>query len=359
MTPLSRRRTLAWAAAGAAAAAVGGFADMAGCSRRSGARRVVLYSSVDDALLQPIIEQASRATGLTIETLRDTEATKTTGLALRLLSEKSAPRCDVWWSSEALASVKLAREGVLEPYRSPSIADGWPATMHAPDFAWTGFASRLRVIAHSTSRVPPDVAATLSLPVLAAAKLRVGMARPQFGTTRSHMAAIAARFGDAALRAWLRAAKGAGIVLYDGNASVVRAIAQGEIDAGLTDSDDALAARREGWPVGFVFEPSAPDHASTPATLEAPGPLRMPNTIGLVRAGPNPDGGRVLIDHLLSADVERFMARSESGNAPVRPALAAEFPATAVPGAWSPDWAAVDAAVETALRLCDEELGGL
>ena len=70
---------------------------------------------------------------------------------------------------------------------------------------------------------------------------KVGMARPQFGTTRTQIAALVALHGLAATREWLQAMQDNGIKLYDGNSGVVTALRNGEIEVGLTDTDDVWA----------------------------------------------------------------------------------------------------------------------
>ena len=80
------------------------------------------------------------------------------------------------------------------------------------------------------------------------------MARPQFGTTRSQMAYLLSSCGEELFRKWLNQLHEGHIRLYDGNSAVVRAVAMGEIDAGLTDSDDVAAGRREKWPVAMKLD---------------------------------------------------------------------------------------------------------
>src|SRR3712207_4833964 len=81
-----------------------------GCNSRSPSsqgtapvsNRVVLYCSVDDVYAQPIIRELEQKTGLRIDALYDTEATKTAGLAYRIRAERNRPRGDVFWSSALL-----------------------------------------------------------------------------------------------------------------------------------------------------------------------------------------------------------------------------------------------------------------
>src|SRR3712207_9430054 len=62
---------------------------LSGCNRQSvpSTNRVVLYCSVDDVYARPIIKRLEAETGLRIDALYDTEATKTAGLGARLPAE--------------------------------------------------------------------------------------------------------------------------------------------------------------------------------------------------------------------------------------------------------------------------------
>lgn len=336
----------------------------AACSRPvSQTREVVLYSSVDDPLLRQVTDAFTTKTGVTVLIVGDTEATKTTGLVERLLAERASPRCDVWWSSESLGTARLASEGLFTPYRSGAearIPGGWPVGLtgarKGSDPLWYGFACRARVIAYDTRDVQLDDAPR-TLRDLAAPrwKGRVGMARPQFGTTRGQMAALEAECGAAALREWLSAMKANGLRLYDGNSAVARAIAQGEIDAGLMDADDAWAAQREGWPLGVSFE--RPDGPGVSEGLCSRGPMLTPNTVALVEGSPHDAEARLLIDFLLGAEVERILAESDSHNLPVSGELPEALRAFAVPDGWLPDAAASLAHTQSTMQACAEVLG--
>lgn len=344
-----------------------GILGLGACSRdpRAPERTVVLYSSVDDHILRPIVERFERRSGIRVLLQGDTEATKTTALVLRLLAEREKPRADVWWSNEPLGTIRLAREGLLEPGSAPADADfpeGWPAAMRDAGGTWHGFASRARVIVYNTQRVA-EAPRTLEALADPAWKGRVGMARPQFGTTRAHMAALVAACGPEALRSWLVRMKANGLRLYDGNSTVVRAVAQGEIDIGLTDTDDVFAGLREGWPVAMAFE----EAVETPG-LCSRGPLLLPNTAGILRGAPHPREARELLDYILSAEVERLLAEHESRHIPVRPLLAAELDLPRAPratdhgaetlaGVPPPSLPAVADAVEATMAICREVLG--
>jgi iron(III) transport system substrate-binding protein len=350
---------------------------IASCDKReqaagaSGApsQEVVLYSSADTDLVKLVAAEFEKDTGIRVKWVGDTEATKNTGLVQRLRAERDHPRADVWWSSEPFSTINLAKEGTFAAYSSASeagIEGGWPKAMRDPDGAWYAFASRARVVVYNTERVKPEEAPrTLADLYSPRFKDRVGMARPRFGSTGGQMAAILHVHSEVGLRTFLERLKGNGVRLYDGNASVMRAVANGEIHVGLTDTDDVWAGKRNAYPIDLAYErndPAADPQASwgpPPATLEVGwGPLVIPNMTAVVRGGPNPENAKRLVDFLISEKVERLLAQSESHNVPVRPSLAADpaFAPYAVPSPMRIDLARVAGGMEQALRICDEVL---
>ena len=307
-------------------AGCGGSASDPSAANGSDQQRVTLYTSVDDAFAKMVVAQFEKDTGIRVDVLGDTEATKTTGLVTRLQSEKDDPTCDVWWSSEPMGTILLDREGVLEPGgMRGTVGSQWPHELHAQDWSWVGTALRRRVIVYATDRVetPPTSMHELIDP---AYKGRIGMARPQFGTTRIHMAVLASRWDPSGLEDWLRKLKDNGVRLYDGNATVVRAVAMGEIDVGLTDTDDVWSGQQNGWKVDFAsFEP-VEDHLPPASRFFLPADqILIPNTVAIIKNAPNPDLAKLLAAYLTSPTVERLLYESTSGNLPVDAALREEL----------------------------------
>lgn len=332
--PKSTRWMVAFVSLGVAAFALGVsgyfvFLHKGGGHDVDATHEVTLYTSTDAHLVTPIVAKFEEVSGLKVRVVGDTEATKTTGLVERLVREKDDPRGDVWWSSEALGSVALAKAGVLEGYASREegkFPGGWPKHLRAEDRTWYGFAQRARVIAYNTNRVAA-MNAPKTLRELAESKWgggKVGMARPQFGTTRTHVAALVALHGSEATGAWMAALKGNGVRIFDGNSSVVQALSVGEIEVGLTDTDDVFSGKANNWPIEMVLE-SVDKPKVVVKGLPSVGAVVIPNTVGLVRGCPHPVEARRLADFLLSADVERILAASDSRNMPIRPELAKEL----------------------------------
>lgn len=321
---------------------------------RRGGDEVVLYSSVDGPLLTQIVSAFEQESGISVRVVGDTEATKSTGLIERLLAEKGRPRCDVFWSSENLGVMQLSGAGVLAelPVPAPS---GWPRELVDPGKRWIGLAQRARVLVYNTHRVPEkDAPRRLRDLVDPRFKGRVVMADPRFGTTRVHLAAALAAAGPEATRAWLAAMRENGVRLLSGNSAVVKAIALGEADVGVTDTDDVYAGQANGWPVAQVFE--EPDVTAPSTGLPSFGALVLPNSVGMVRGGPHPDAARRLIEFIVSARCEEMLARSESRNIPARADLASRL-GLEITHPWRPEPGALAGALDASSRLAGEVLG--
>ena len=269
-------------------------------------RSVTVYVSTDRVFSEPVLQEYQRRSGVTVNAVYDTEETKSTGLANRLIAEQARPQADVFWSNEPVRTLVLKSRSVLAPYRSPS-ANGIPDVLRDPEGYWTGFSARMRVIAYNTKLVP-EAQAPRSVLDLADPKWRgqAAIADPRFGSTSFHVAALYAVLGDEKADDFFRRLKANGVKVVDGNSVVRDMVVRGEVKVGLTDTDDVNVALEAGEPITMVL----PDRDGIGVPV-------MPNMVSLVADGPHPEEGRRLIDYLLSPDVERQLAQSEAVQIPL------------------------------------------
>lgn len=267
---------------------------------------VTIYVSTDRVFSEPILRAYEQQSGVRVNAVYDTEETKSTGLANKLLAEKNRPQADVFWSNEPVRTLVLKRNGVLAPYKSPN-AEGIPATFKDPEGYWTGFSARSRVIVYNTNLVKQDEAPK-SIFDLADAKWKdqVAIADPRFGSTSFHVAALYAEVGDQSAEEFFRKLKANGVKIVPGNSVVRDMVARGEVKVGLTDTDDVNVALEDKQPVAMVF----PDRDGMGVPI-------MPNMVSLVANGPHLEAGKKLIDYLLSPEVERMLAQSEAVQIPL------------------------------------------
>lgn len=328
-----------------------------GCSTEDGSPvpvtpgRVVIYTALDEEFSKPILEGYARETGVRIDSKYDIESTKSVGLANQILAEADRPIADLFWNNEVLNTLRLKRAGLLRPFTPPSAA-AYPPTFKAADGTWYGFAGRARVLLVNTNLVPeadrPDSILDLLDPKWTG---RVGIAKPLFGTTATHAACLFASWGDEKARQYFRDLKANDVQVLSGNRQVSIAVGRGDLAFGLTDTDDALLEIDAGNPVAIVY----PDIEEGGL-----GTLFIPNTLALIKNGPNPAAAEALANHLLSPEVEAALATGPSGQIPLNPEVnvetRVETPRT-VP-AMNVDFEAAAALWDAVYRFLTDEFGG-
>lgn len=274
------------------------------------ARTVTIYVSTDRVFSEPVLREYERRSGVRVNAVYDTEETKSTGLANRLLAERNRSQADVFWSNEPVRTLVLKSRDVLAPYRSVS-AKGIPDALVDPDGYWTGFSARIRVIAYNTKLVKAEEAPR-SVFDLAEPRWKgsAAIADPRFGSTSFHVAALYAHVGDEKMDDFFRRLKANEVRVVDGNSTVRDMVVRGDVNVGLTDTDDVNVAVENGDPVAMVL----PDRDGLGVPV-------MPNMVSLIANAPHPDEGKQLIDYLLSPDVERQLASSEAAQIPLHAAV--------------------------------------
>ncbi len=284
----------------------GGSAD----EPATGQRAVTVYVSTDRVFSEPVLRVFEQRRGIRVNAVYDTEETKSTGLANRLLAERERAHADVFWSNEPVRTLVLQSRGVLAPYRSPSASD-IPPTFKDLDGYWTAFSARVRVIAYNTTLVP-EKEAPASVLDLAEQKWKgqVAIADPRFGSTSFHVAALYVSLGDEKADDFFRRLKANSVKIVGGNSVVRDMVVKGEVKAGLTDTDDVNVALAGGAPIAMVM----PDK-------DGMGVPMMPNMVSMVAGAPHPEEAKQLIDYLLSHDVEAMLAKSEAVQIPLRPSV--------------------------------------
>ncbi len=290
--------------------------ERAGDSDDASSGKVAVYCSVDEQFGRAVLADFTKKTGIEAAITFDSEAGKTTGLVNKIIAEAESgrARADVFWSSELFNTIRLARKGLLAPY-APATAADIPARYKDSQHRWTAFAARGRVLAFDPAKTPrsevPGRWTDLAKPEFAR---YTAIANPVFGTTCGHIAAHFALHGKDAGRVYLSRLREGGAAVLDGNSATVRAVIAGRAKFACTDTDDVWVAQRSGAQLDLIY----PDMGDG-------GTLLIPCSVAMIAGRPNNDAARKLVDYLVSAEVERMLAKSDSRNVPVREALRKEL----------------------------------
>lgn len=274
------------------------FFSLTACSPAKN-RQVVVYTSVDQVFSEPLLKQFEKDTGIKVLPLYDTEATKTTGLANRIVAEKSNPRADVFWNGEFTQTIMLKEKGLLKAYNSPRAKELPPNFVDSEGY-WTAFGGRARVFIINTDMLSKEEYPQ-SLFDMVDDRYQgsdIGLSYPVFGTSATHSAALYSFLGNEKALDFFNKIKKKGIQIVDGNSVVRDLVADGKLKFGITDTDDALSAVKKGKPVEVVI----PDQGEN-----GQGTLIIPNTVAVISGCPNPDEAKVFIDYILSAETEQYL----------------------------------------------------
>ena len=266
--------------------------------------------ALDEQFSRKLIEGFGAELGVEIKQLHDSESQKTVGHVSALKSEKNAPRCDVFWNNELAHTVHLAHEGMLEPYVSPAAAD-IPARWKDPNGLWTGFAARARILIVNTEVLPDPEDWPQSYKDLVDAKWkgRCAVAKPLTGTTLTHFAALRLLLGEAAFDEFFDEMENNDVKFLSSNAATMREVRENKLAWAFTDTDDYHVARKLGFPVACVFPDQGADEIGT---------MLIPNSIAIIKGGPDPEGARRLVDKILARDTEARLAAARGAQMPVR-----------------------------------------
>ena len=139
---------------------------------------------------------------------------------------------------------------------------------------------------------------------------QIGIAKPLFGTTASHAVCLFEALGEEQARLFFRGLKDNGVQILSGNKQVAEDVAHGRLAFGLTDTDDAMIELESGFPVRIVYPDSQPNQLGT---------LFIPNSVCVLKNGPNPDAAKRFLDFLVHPKIEEHLAVAKSAQIPLSP----------------------------------------
>ncbi|MFB6070217.1 MAG: extracellular solute-binding protein [Halanaeroarchaeum sp.] len=250
-----------------------------------------LYAALLDHL------ETERYPDLTLDVRRDSSA----ALANTIVEESSngSSPADVFWSIDAGALGAVASRGYATPL-PPAVTEPVPGQFVGTKRRWTGISGRARAIPYNTdeldeSDVPTSILAFPDDPTF---QNEMGWA-PTYGAFQAFVTAMRYVHGESTTREWLRGMLDAGVRQYSGEFLVTNAVAEGERTAGFANHYYALRLRnaKPDAPLGIAF---TRDDAG--ALVNASGAL-------VVASSPRTDMATNLIHHLLTVEVQEFLAQ--------------------------------------------------
>lgn len=258
------------------------------------AEEVVLYSGRSQSLVDPLLKQFEKDTGIKVTARYG----RTSELVLAIEEEGDKSPADVFWAQDAGAMGALTRAGLLGPLPKEVVGHIPPIFMNDSG-TWVATSGRARTLAYSPERVKveelPKSIFDLTDPKW---KGRIGWA-PANGSFQAAVTAMRVVCGDEKTKAWLEGMKANEAKAYPKNGPIVEAIAAGEIDLGLPNHYYLLrfqaAADDDKYPVDQTF-------------FEAGDIGNLLNTsgVGILKTAPHRDASLKLVEYLISEKAQQY-----------------------------------------------------
>jgi iron(III) transport system substrate-binding protein len=205
-----------------------------------GARELIVYSGRNEALVGPLLERLSAATGIELKV----RYASTSELVATLLEEGDATPADVFVSQDAAALGALSAAGMLRPL-GDEILERVEPRFRSPRGDWVGISGRVRCLVYAPERISVDELPR-SLAAVAEPRYRgrFGLA-PTNGSFQAHMAVFGVSEGREALVGLLAGLAANQPARYAKNSAIVEGVIAGEIDFGLVNHYYLWRARQE------------------------------------------------------------------------------------------------------------------
>lgn len=271
--------------------------------------RISVFAAIDRDAGEAVMREFTKETGIEVDAIWDHESAKTVGLAKRVQLEGAKSAC-VWWSGESHYTSLLFAQGKLEAW-DPKIEP--KPISNGRD--WAGFSGRYRVIVYKRGTWPKELPKPKTLADLTHPKLvrQVAIARPQFGTTATHMAVLSRSKEGLEL---MRKFKANDVQLMPSNSHAIRAVTKNLALACITDSDDYLAFKQQDEELELVI-PDQPSQADPAAP--AMGVMIVCCSAAIIKGANEKDAKLALkfINFLRSMRGENIMANSTMQTVPM------------------------------------------
>lgn len=186
-----------------------------------------LYNAQHEELIQPVVDAFEAETGIRVR-LRNGDDSELSNL---LVQEGAASPADLFVTENSPGMTLVSGAGLFAELDATTL-EQTPPQLQASDGTWVGFAARSTVFAYNTGALAAD-AMPASLLDLAKPEWegRFGLS-PAGADFQAIVSAVVQLEGEEVAAQWLAGIK-KNAQIYDGNSTVMQAVNDGEVDAGL------------------------------------------------------------------------------------------------------------------------------
>lgn len=196
-------------------------------------KELVVYSSRQDHLIQPVFDMYTDKTGVKIQFITDKEAP----LMARLQAEGKNTPADILLTVDAGNLWQAEQQDLFRAVKSDVIEENIPSQYRSQDNKWTGLSLRARTIAYSTERVDPEELTTYE--ALADEKwkgrlcLRTSKKVYNQSLTATMIEALGEEKASEVIKGWVN---NLAAPVFSDDTALLAAIHEGQCDVGIVNS---------------------------------------------------------------------------------------------------------------------------
>lgn len=196
-------------------------------------KSLTIYSERKEQLIQPILEQYTKETGVKITFLSDSAAT----LTQRLKAEGAKSPADILMAVDAGSLWNAAEQGLFEPTKSAALESNVPSYLRDPNGLWYGLTIRARTIVYNPQKIKPEEIKSYENLASPAFKKRVCLRTSKKVYNQSLVGMLIAERGEPAaekiVKGWV---DNLAAPVFADDTAVIEAVDAGQCDVGIVNS---------------------------------------------------------------------------------------------------------------------------
>ena len=262
-----------------------------------GGGELIIYSGRSESLVDPIIQEFARLSGIDVQVRYG----GTAEVAATLMEEGENSPADIFYAQDPGGLGAVQEAGMLTELPQ-EILDRVPARFKPASGEWVGISGRARVVVYNTeaitdpeSQLPEDLWG-FTEPEWQG---RIGWA-PTNGSFQAMVTAMRSIWGEERTREWLQGIEANEPIVYEKNTPTVAATAAGEVDVGFVNHYYLyrfIAEEGEDFGARNYFLPGG-----------GPGSLIMVSGAGILETAGNRANAERFLEFLLSVPGQQYFA---------------------------------------------------
>ena len=264
---------------------------------------VTVYSSRNEQLIQPLLDQFTATTGTPVELITDKEGP----LMERMKAEGTNSPADMFLTVDAGNLWQAGEQGLLQPLGSSLVNNNVPAKYRSADDLWTGLSLRARTIFYDPNDVSPSDLSTYADLADPKWKGKLCLRTSKKVYNQSLVSSMIEHYGaektEEIVKGWVA---NLAAPVFSNDTKMLEAIASGQCDVGIANS----------YYYGRILEEN-PDFsvkifwANQGEGAEATGTHVNVSGAGIVKTSDNVAGARQLIEWLSSEQAQEEYASGD------------------------------------------------